>query len=725
MRYILIAALVATALAATSASAQVPRTINYQGVLTDAGGIAVPDSDYNMTFKIYDVAEEGTELWVEYQLVPVASGIFNVILGSDAVLALPFDEPYWLGIAVEGEAELSPRIPLAAAAYSMSATSMFGSANVFPSDGHVGIGTLSPSSALEVISSDAVVIRANSSNSNWASVYVNGSTSGHPMYGYMRQNILRGYHYVTGGYDWILTLDGDETFRVGQDGRVSTGGAAVVEGLNVNGAINIGTTAGNSAGTIRWTGADFEGYDGGAWKSLTSGGSGSLPAGSQWQTLRHDGVSWAASDLLINNGSRIGVGGVPNAMLDVHGTDFRYMLRSTADGGAGASLYLDSDTRDWILWGSNSAGYIGGDKFSIRDHSIPAERLTIDGAGNTGIGKPSPVKRLDVAGSIRADDSLFADALELGNDTAGSLRIMDEAGGPVLAQFPTLGGCVIRAYSETGATQLYFGPDLNGEGGFLRIYSDETESSSFYVDGNYNGTSNPYMVLYGPTNSLGLNMSATGNASVALPPNAVDQFEILGEPGVASATLETSVSLTSDPTVVMSRTISAPSAGYVLVIGTVQTAMTHTNGVLSSVDIAVSDDSAVIPPNQDVAFTLPNGAPSGTYHVPVTVQGLFEVTQGSHTFYLLGEEYSATTASCMDAQLSLLFVPTGYGTVTPTLASGVNVPDDRARTTSVTSADIAAERSRSIADNEARIERELREMRERIAELERSIQDNR
>ena len=39
-------------------------------------------------------------------------------------------------------------------------------------------------------------------------------------------------------------------------------GISPVEKLTVNGAVNLGTTTNTNAGTIRWTGSDFEGYDG-------------------------------------------------------------------------------------------------------------------------------------------------------------------------------------------------------------------------------------------------------------------------------------------------------------------------------------------------------------------------------------------------------------------------------------------------------------------------------
>jgi hypothetical protein len=108
-------------LAASLSLAQVPRTISYQGVLTDANGTVVPDGNYNLTFKIYDTSSGGTPLWTEVQSVAVSKGIFSVILGSVAPLNLPFNRPYYLGVTIESGAELSPRIPLTSSGYSFRA----------------------------------------------------------------------------------------------------------------------------------------------------------------------------------------------------------------------------------------------------------------------------------------------------------------------------------------------------------------------------------------------------------------------------------------------------------------------------------------------------------------------------------------------------------------------------------------------------------------------------
>ncbi|HQI48967.1 MAG TPA: hypothetical protein PLN61_09935, partial [bacterium] len=98
--------------------AQIPRLISYQGRLTDANGRAISDTT-TFTFTFYRCAATSTPLWSESQQVLVQDGIFNVSLGQIVPLELSFDEPYCLGITVNGGLEMQPLIPLNAVAYSM------------------------------------------------------------------------------------------------------------------------------------------------------------------------------------------------------------------------------------------------------------------------------------------------------------------------------------------------------------------------------------------------------------------------------------------------------------------------------------------------------------------------------------------------------------------------------------------------------------------------------
>ncbi len=101
---------------------QVPQTMNYQGLLTDSAGNNIASGNYNLTFKLYESATNGTAIWSETRELPVFDGLFNVMLGEATPLAMSFDNPYWLGITVgDSGSELQPRIQLSAVAYSLTA----------------------------------------------------------------------------------------------------------------------------------------------------------------------------------------------------------------------------------------------------------------------------------------------------------------------------------------------------------------------------------------------------------------------------------------------------------------------------------------------------------------------------------------------------------------------------------------------------------------------------
>ncbi len=61
---------------------QIPQTLSYQGVLTDANGVIVPDGKYTLTFKLFDADEGGKAIWSENQKIFIQNGLFNVALGS-------------------------------------------------------------------------------------------------------------------------------------------------------------------------------------------------------------------------------------------------------------------------------------------------------------------------------------------------------------------------------------------------------------------------------------------------------------------------------------------------------------------------------------------------------------------------------------------------------------------------------------------------------------------
>ena len=108
----------------TFASAQANAQLNYQGKLTDATNLAVPDGTYNMAFRLYttSVSATTTNIWEEVRTggnrVTVTKGLFSVMLGSVTAFPASFNwnQSLYLGVEIGSstvtavwDGEMSPR----------------------------------------------------------------------------------------------------------------------------------------------------------------------------------------------------------------------------------------------------------------------------------------------------------------------------------------------------------------------------------------------------------------------------------------------------------------------------------------------------------------------------------------------------------------------------------------------------------------------------------------
>ena len=167
MRVIMTLLMIASVAWTMPAHAEVPRLTSYQGVVKDDLGNVVPGADsLHFAFRIYNAQSGGSPLWEESKGLMVRDGILNTLLGDTVPLDIPFDEQYWLGVSVESEDELEPRVSLSAAPYALraaTADSIAGGGAVSDGDwvisgedmysavqGNVGIGTTDPLEALDL-----------------------------------------------------------------------------------------------------------------------------------------------------------------------------------------------------------------------------------------------------------------------------------------------------------------------------------------------------------------------------------------------------------------------------------------------------------------------------------------------------------------------------------------------------------------------------------------------
>ena len=115
----------------THAVAQAPAVLPVQAYLTDGDGNPI-DGDVAVRFSLYDDAGSRTAVFSELQTIRVADGFFDAYLGDVESLDLAiFDAggAAHLGITVEGDAEMVPRISLGTvpfAAYAENAATLDG-----------------------------------------------------------------------------------------------------------------------------------------------------------------------------------------------------------------------------------------------------------------------------------------------------------------------------------------------------------------------------------------------------------------------------------------------------------------------------------------------------------------------------------------------------------------------------------------------------------------------
>jgi hypothetical protein len=191
--------------------ADIPKLINYQGMLTDDEGNPLTGS-YNLTFYIYDDTTGGNLEWSETQNgVQVQNGLFNVVLGKQTALNIAFDESYWLAVKVG--TETMPRVKITSVGYAYRALvadsaavagSGGGAGGGWVDDGtvvrlenagdSVGIGTTDPEFSLDVQNpGTAIRGRSTGGGSFNSGIYGRGesdgfgvlgtSTSGHGVHG--------------------------------------------------------------------------------------------------------------------------------------------------------------------------------------------------------------------------------------------------------------------------------------------------------------------------------------------------------------------------------------------------------------------------------------------------------------------------------------------------------------------------------------------------------------
>lgn len=136
------------------------------------------------------------------------------------------------------------------------------------------------------------------------------------------------------------------------------------------------------------------------------------------------------------------------------------------------------------------------------------------------------------------------------------------------------------------------------------------------------------------------------------------------EPGVAGDGDTNSVTITTSFTTLASRTLTAPVAGYALVIGTAEFSLANDDDAAATLTVGVTKTAAAFLPDADPQWVLADEVADYGGKQIITVQRLFSVNSGSNDFYFQAFTGDANDdAAAKNRYLSIIFFPTGYGLV--------------------------------------------------------------
>jgi len=158
----------------------------------------------------------------------------------------------------------------------------------------------------------------------------------------------------------------------------------------------------------------------------------------------------------------------------------------------------------------------------------------------------------------------------------------------------------------------------------------------------------------------------TSNQSVILPESAIDNFEILDEPGLTAALNINQVALfTGEMTDLVTVEITTPSDGYILLHGKCYLLLSGTTGP-NNAFVQIDDDEGG--PSEFPYYTiagLGGYANTGTSYFPIYVTRIFFAAAGTYTFRMEGRASfpPPAEAKSWDHYLTAIYYPTAYDAV--------------------------------------------------------------
>jgi len=395
---------------AQSGHAEAPTLMSYQGRL-ELSGAPVPNSQYDITFSIYDAPTGGAAKWSEpHTGVLVMDGLFNVVLGSLVPLV---DSVFrgterYLEISVGGETIL-PRTRLTSSGYALRV------ATIDNTTGGNIIGGLSitPSGPSFFTAGEPT----NQSVAEVGRILIGFSGTGSPILGIYEPVDSRARSGATGLTRSIEIRDGSMTF-FGETEQDTT--FVVSPGGDITGIGQI-TMGQNSTDGNNTTVFGFENAGDGD-SSTISGGSGNAASGTISVVGGGYSNSATAEGATIGGGAHNSADGLYSTISGgfENGADGAY---ATVPGGnnneANGDHSLAAGYRAKAL---HNGSFVWADQLDEDFSTTGEDQFIVRARGGVGIGTDNPTGLLDVVGE-GGDGSV-----NLPDDAIASPEILDEPG---------------------------------------------------------------------------------------------------------------------------------------------------------------------------------------------------------------------------------------------------------------------------------------------------------
>lgn len=328
--------------------AGVPRTMNYQGMLTDDEGNPLTGS-HNLVFRIWNHPTSGSVKWYENHFgLSIENGLFNVTLGKDSAIVLDFTEDYWMGISVGAET-MPERIELSSVLYALRAeTAKLADSATIAVSAAAGGGWIDGGSVVRLsASSDNVGIGLSNPNRK---LYVAESAS---------------------GLSFPLKIDNPHS-------TFNTDATGILFSVGGDGGHQLATGRGKGGLVYQYT----DTWNRGSFHFL------------QGTSTDADVCNLSDAVMTIKNNGNVGIGTTsPNSLLELKGSDAALALNTTST--LSQFRFAQNGTNKWTLAYNSGSGY-----FYFYDHNSKAGTSMIleDGTGDVGIGITDPSARLHAVG---------------------------------------------------------------------------------------------------------------------------------------------------------------------------------------------------------------------------------------------------------------------------------------------------------------------------------------